>query len=241
MFLADMACAVALAERGVAAQGAAGFSLGEIPAACFVGLMDAAQAFGFVCQRAKAMQECSERHGGGMFALLGLSAGQVEGICARLPQAYPANYNCPGQTVVACADAAADALKQAASDQGGKAVKLAVSGAFHSPYMDAAGESIAAYLEEMAFGETQIPLYANATARTYGDPRELLAQQVNHPVLWQKTIENMVADGFDTFIELGPGKTLAGLIKKIDAGARACSVSDMESLENAVKYATENP
>ncbi|MCL1982665.1 MAG: ACP S-malonyltransferase [Clostridiales bacterium] len=235
LFLTDLACATALAEKGVPAHGVAGFSVGEIPAATCTGLMLPQQAFDFVCYRARAMQECSEKNKGTMFAVLKLPASEVESICEALPQTYPANYNCPGQTVVACAESSAAKLQQAVFEQGGKAVKLTVSGAFHSPFMSAASERIAAYLEKERFGAMQIPLYANTTAQIYDQPKELLTRQVTHPVLWQKTIENMIADGFDTFIEVGPSKTLSGLIKKIGTGVRVHNVSDMESLENTVE------
>ena len=235
VFLADLACAIALSEKGITADGAAGFSLGEIAAACYAGLMSRAQAFDFVSHRAKAMQDCAEKHKGSMFAVLRLSSGQVEDICSLIPGTYPVNYNAPGQTVVACADSSAEQLRQTVSKQRGKAVKLAVSGAFHSVFMDKAAASAAAYLKKESMGAMQIPLYSNVTARVYDDPKELLAKQINHPVLWQKTIENMVGDGFDTFIEAGPGKTLSGLIKKIAPDVRVFNVSDIPSLDNTVK------
>ena len=235
LFLTGLACAVALTEEGVIADGVAGFSLGEVPAACYAGLMEPPQAFDFVCHRAKAMQECAEKNKGNMFAILKLSADQVENICKSLIQAYPVNYNCPGQTVVACAEKTADALQKAVTEAGGKAIKLAVSGAFHSPFMDTASKSISDYFENEQLMQMRIPLYANATAQIYGDPKELLSKQVNHPVLWQKTVENMVSDGFDIFIEVGPGKTLSGLIKKTKTDVHICNVFDRQSLENTVK------
>ena len=231
MFLADLACAEALDENGVKAGGAAGFSLGEIPAACYAGLMGFDKAFDFVCRRAELMQECAEKNRGVMFAVLKLSAEQVESICAGIENAWPVNYNCPGQTVVACAESAAEELQSRIAEAGGKAVRLAVSGAFHSPFMDAASRGIAKHLEGESPGAPRVPLYANATAERYGDAKGLLAKQVNHPVLWQKTIENMARDGFDVFIEAGPGKTLAGLIKKIDGNVKALNVNDVKSLE----------
>ena len=234
LFLTDLSCAAVLTEKGVVAGGAAGFSLGEIPAACYAGLLTPQQAYDFVCHRAQAMQDCSEKQKGSMFAVMKLSNDQIESICAAF-EAYPANYNCPGQTVVACAAGCAENLRQAVTDQGGKALVLPVSGAFHSPLMDAAAGSVAAYLEKVSLGILRTPLYANVTARVYGDPRELLSAQVNHPVLWQKTIENMISDGFNTFIEVGPGKTLSGLIKKTNPDVRVYNVSDMESLENTMK------
>jgi [acyl-carrier-protein] S-malonyltransferase len=235
LFLADLACAHALTEHGVSADGAAGFSLGEIPAACYCGLMEEAQAFDFVCCRSEAMQAISEKQKGAMFAILQLPTGSVEGICAMVNHAYPVNYNCPGQTVAACAESSADELKERVAQAGGKAVRLHTGGAFHSPLMDAAAERLAAWLAKEPFGATRIPLYANATADVYGDPKELLAKQVNHPVLWQKTIERMISDGFDTFIEAGPGKTLCGLIRRISPDVRTYNVSDAASLEKTLE------
>ena len=234
VFLTDLACAAALTEKGVIADGVAGFSLGEIPAACYAGLLSQAQAFDFVRHRANAMQECAAKQKGCMFAILKLSIDVVEEICTSLTGAYPVNYNAPGQTVVACAETTADNLQKAVAEHGGKSIKLAVSGAFHSPFMDEASESVAKYLENLDFGTLEIPLYSNVTAGLYSDSKTLLTQQVNHPVLWQKTIENMINDGFDTFIEVGPGKTLSGLIKKINTEVRVFNVCDIPSLETTV-------
>ena len=242
VFLTDLACATALTENGVTADGVAGFSLGEIPAACYAGLMNRNQAFEFVKHRAEAMQKCALSRKGCMFAVLKLSSEKVEEVCNSLNEAYPVNYNSPGQTVVACAEDTAEELEKVIQENGGKAIKLAVSGAFHSPFMDTASETAATYLERENLGELQIPLYSNASAQTYSDsnkdPKELLTKQINHPVLWQKTIENMISDGFDTFIEVGPGKTLSGLIKKINPGVNAYNVSDVPSLEKTIEELT---
>jgi [acyl-carrier-protein] S-malonyltransferase len=235
LFLADLACALALSERGIKPEGLAGFSLGEIPAACFSGLMDEAQAFKFVCHRAEAMQACAEKSAGAMFALVKLSAAQIEALCASLDQVYPVNFNSAEQTVVACAESSAEALQSAVAAAGGKALKLKVSGAFHSPFMEEASASVARYLESVELDTPQIPLYANATAQPYGEAKELLATQIKSPVLWHKTIENMAADGFTTFVEVGPGKALTALIKRIDGSLVVHNVSDSESLERTLE------
>ena len=255
VFLMDLACAEVLAEKGIKAEGVAGFSLGEIPASCFAGLMNKEQAFAFVRHRAKVMHECSSKNKGSMFAVMKLSEEQVENICSSTENtfpgnAFPVNYNSPGQTVVACADDAAEDLVKAVSEHGGKAIKLAASGAFHSPFMDTASESVAKYLENEDFETLQIPIYSNFTAKEYNDgvsvnefntnAKMLLTKQVNNPVLWQKTIENMIKDGFDTFIEVGPGKTLSGLMKKINPDVRVYNVSDVPSLENTAEELTKN-
>jgi len=240
VFLMDLACAAVLTEKGIKADGLAGFSLGEIPAACYAGIFDPAQAFDFVQHRAKAMHECALKDAGCMFAVLKLSAKQIEEICNNVQGTYPANYNSPEQTVVACAESVAEELQKKVMEHGGKSVKLATSGAFHSVFMDAASISVSAYLNGVKLNDTLIPLYSNVTAKTYGDPEELLSKQVNHPVLWQKTIENMIGDGFDTFIEVGPGKTLSGLIKKINPDVFICNVSDVQSLEKTVEGLRNN-
>jgi len=234
VFLTDLACAYALSENGIKASGVAGFSLGEIPAACYTGLMTKKQAFDFVMHRAEAMHKCTITEKGTMLAVLKLPNEKVEEICNSLPKTYPVNYNSPGQVVVACAEESVKLLQDAVSEQGGKALILAVSGAFHSPFMDQAGKSVAEYLKKEELGEMTIPLYSNVTGQTYENSsmssKELLTKQVNNPVLWQKTIENMINDGFDTFIEVGPGKTLTGLIKKINPQVQTYNVSDVQSL-----------
>jgi len=238
VFLTDLACAMALSESGIKAEGVAGFSLGEVPAACYAGLMSSLQAFKFVQHRANAMHECTQKSKGAMFAVLKLSDSIVEDICKNLADAYPVNYNSPGQVVVACAQSAAEDLQKAVAEAGGRSMKLAVSGAFHSPFMNEASVSVEAYLENEIFGEMKTPLYSNTTAQIYDEPKKLLAKQINHPVLWQKSVENMISDGFDVFIEVGPGKTLSGLIKKINPNVQVYNVSDVPSLEKTIENVT---
>jgi [acyl-carrier-protein] S-malonyltransferase len=235
LFAMDLACARALQAHGVEASGAAGFSLGEIPALAYAGAMSDTQAFAFVHMRAQSMERCAAENPGAMYAVLRLTAAEVEQLCAQLEQAYPVNYNCPGQTVVACVERSAEALQRAVAAKSGKALPLAVSGAFHSPLMDKASGEAALFLHGQQFLPLRLPVYANATARIYEKPRSLLARQINHPVLWQQTIENMIAAGFDTFVEVGPGRTLSGLVKKITADVRTLTVSDLASLEQTVQ------
>jgi [acyl-carrier-protein] S-malonyltransferase len=234
LFAMDLACARALNERGVFADGVAGFSLGEIPAIAYAGLMSDREAFDFVMLRANAMQRCAEESKGAMLAILKLPANEVEALCRGFENAFPVNYNGEAQTVVACAEDVAERLQAAVAEKGGKAIRLAVSGAFHSPFMEKAGEAIREYLQDKEFKAGDISVYSNVTARRYGDPRELLEKQVKSPVLWQKTIENMIADGYTTFIEVGAGKTLSGLIKKINGGVQIHNVMDTPSLESTV-------
>lgn len=234
LFSLDLACASALNENGIYADGAAGFSLGEIPAIAHCGIMSEKQALDFVCFRAQAMQECAKQHKGGMFAVLGLTVDQVESICLNLEKAYPVNYNCEKQTVVACSVKDFENLQKSVASCGGKAVKLAVNGAFHSPFMNEASDEIMKYLKNQKLNEMNVPIYSNLTAKIYDDPKRLLSLQVNSPVLWQKTIENMITDGFDVFIEAGPGKTLSGLIKRISSDVKVLNVCDLASLDKVI-------
>ncbi|MPM38462.1 Malonyl CoA-acyl carrier protein transacylase [bioreactor metagenome] len=234
LFVTDLACAKLLNENGVFANAVAGFSLGEIPALAYSGLMTEEEAFDFVCLRGAAMQACADMRKGTMFAVLKLKAAEVETVCDIVQDAYPVNYNWEGQTVVACGLDSADALVLAITKIGGKAIPLAVSGAFHSPLMAEAAAEIETYLSDKTFGQMKVPLYSNVTAQIYNEPKMLPALQVKRPVLWQKTIENMISDGIDTFIEVGPGKTLSGLIKKINGDVKTLNVCDVSSLENTL-------
>lgn len=232
LFAMDYACAMAAVGAGAAPACCAGFSLGEVAAACFAGIMDFDQAFRFVIRRAEAMQACAERTEGSMGAVLRLTARQVEEICESLPgKAYPVNYNCPGQTVVACQADAYDEVAQKVTQARGRMMKLNVSGAFHSPWMaDATGE-LAEYLAGQKLAQPRMDLYANINARPYeGDAAQLISRQISSPVRWQETIERMSEKGVDTFIELGAGKTLSGLIRKTLAGARVFNVEKPEDL-----------
>jgi [acyl-carrier-protein] S-malonyltransferase len=256
LFIDDLACANALIEAGVTPEGVAGFSLGEVVACVLAGVMSAEQAFDFVTLRAAAMQDCNERHPGTMFAVVKLTPIQVDQVAAAVGLAWPVNYNCPGQVVVACDESVADALAQAVKQAGGRAIRLAVGGAFHSPLMDEAVPQLAAWLDQQQFGDPTIPIFANATAAPYepsnrsieqatdlatdpsilpATPAKLLSYQVNHPVLWQKSIEAMIADGFDCFIEVGPGKTLSGFIKKINPDVAIHNVADAASLATTLE------
>lgn len=234
LFSMDLACARALNEAGVYAEGAAGFSLGEIPALCYCGLLGTRDALALVRLRADAMRRCAEEHPGAMIAVLRLSAEEVQAVCDELAGAYAVNFNAPGQTVVACAEQTVEALGSRVLSLGGKTLRLAVGGAFHCPLMQGAREALAAFVAGRGFGAMNPPLYANATGEVYADPEALIPRQVASPVLWQKTIERMRMDGFDRFIEVGPGQVLSGLIKKIDPGAAVFHTSDLLSLKHTV-------
>ncbi len=227
----DMACARALEAAGVHADAVAGFSLGELAALAFAGVLDEQEAFRLVCRRSELMDAACTANPGGMAAVLKLTPGQVEQIAAQAG-AYPVNYNSPAQTVCAGRKEAVAALCDLAKQAGGRAMPLAVQGAFHSPLMGSARDGLEAALAGVEFRRAEVPVWANATAAPYPSDaqaaRELLAAQVASPVRWAQTLEGMAAQGIDTFIEVGPGKTLTGLVKRTlsEACALSCETPD---------------
>lgn len=236
LFACDLAAAKAAQERGIQPDCAAGFSLGEAAAIAFSGMLTEAEAFSMVCKRAELMNEAAQKNPGAMAAVMKLSPQQVETLCGPIENAWPVNYNSPKQTVVAASADTIDQVVAAASAQRGRAVKLAVSGAFHSPLMHSAADGLREYLASVSLREERLPVYANLTAEPYGgDKKETMAAQCENPVQWQKTIENMIANGVDTFIEVGVGKTLVGLIKKINPEVTVYQIENKEGLDAAAE------
>ena len=242
LYSLSLALASALQEEGVKPDMTAGFSLGEVSALSFAGVFQGDDGFRFVCERAAVMQDVSKRHPGGMAAVLKLSAAEVEALCADITDVYPVNFNCPGQLVVAGSAEALVKLGKAAAASGGRALTLKVSGAFHSPYMDEAANELRRILKGYDLEAPRLPVYANMTAEPYpAQPYTLLADQVNHPVLWQQTIEQMIQQGATDFIEVGAGSTLCGLISKTDCTVRTMSMDSPEDFEEAInRYAKES-
>lgn len=233
LFCVDLAAAKALEEAGVRPDVLAGFSLGEAAALTYGDSFETMEAgFRLVCKRAQAMGMAAEKYPGAMAAVLRLSNDTVEALCRTFQQMYPVNYNAPGQLVVAGSADEMDLFCTRVTEAGGKALPLKVSGGFHSPFMKEAAELMKTELEQLEFNLPRLPVYANLTAYPYeGDPKTLLYMQTKSPVRWQETVENMAADGVETFIEVGAGKTLCGLIKKIIKGARVFSVQEAADIE----------
>lgn len=232
LFCVDLAAAEALKEAGIMPDMAAGFSLGEVAAVTFAGVFSHAEGFSLVTKRGEAMQAAAEKVDSAMAAVLKLTNQQVEDLCRLHPGVYPVNYNCPGQLVVAGLKPALQDFLSDVAANGGRAVPLNVSGGFHSPFMESASIKLAQVVAEMEAKEPEIPVYANYTAEPYGDNAGyLLEKQVSNPVRWQQTVEKMIAAGVDTFIEVGAGKTLCGLVKKTSRGVKVYNVEDAASLE----------
>ena len=236
VFVHDLAAAVALRERGVVPAACAGFSLGEVAALTFAGTFDTRAGFELVCERAALMAAAAERHPGCMRAVIKLDAAQVENLAKQAGEdCWPVNYNSPQQTVVAGPPEALQELDVLVKEAGGRAMKVAVSGAFHSPYMAEATEGLATYIQAgHAPSPLLIPVMANMTAAPYpADPRaasDVLANQVSHAVRWVDTLHALQNQGIDTFIEVGPGKTLSGLVKRTLSDVRVYSCETAEQI-----------
>lgn len=201
-----------------------GHSLGEFSALVACGAVDFESALRLVAVRASEMQKCCEANPGGMAAIIGLPNEKVEEICAGTSGiVIPANYNCNGQVVISGEKQAVEAACEAMKAAGAKrALPLSVSGAFHSPLMEAARVELGKAIEKTEVRTPSCPIYQNVTAKPETDPariKENLLQQLTSPVKWTQTVENMLADGATTFRELGPGNVLQGLIKRIAASA----------------------
>lgn len=206
----------------------AGHSLGEFSALVAAGALSFEDGLRLVAKRAAAMQKACEAQPSTMAAVLGLEDGVVEDICAKIDGVVvAANYNCPGQLVISGAieavDAACEQLKAAGAR---RALRLPVGGAFHSPLMEPAKVELQEAIEAAPFQTPICPVYQNVDAQPYTDPEQIKANliaQLTAPVRWTQIVQNMMADGVDSFVELGPGAVLQGLIKKVDRTADAVS------------------
>ena len=228
LFAMEMAAAAVLEEKGVHGDAAAGFSMGEVAALTYGGAMDLEKGFRLICQRGLLMQKAAEKQDTAMAAVVKLSAERVEEICERFEALYPVNFNSPGQVSVAGKAEVMVPFFEEVKKAGGKAIPLKVKGAFHSPFMAEASEAFGDLLRESPIALPKLEVYSNVSAKPYREnPGELLAKQISSPVRWEELIKNMVASGVDTFIEIGPGKTLCNLIRRIDPAVKVCSAAEV--------------
>ncbi len=235
MYLTEIAAAEALREAGIEADAVAGFSLGEIAALAYSGITGEEDGFRIVTKRAELMQREAEKHPAVMDAVLKLSDECVENTAALFSQVYPVNYNSPGQVVVSASESSIGDFEAKIKEEGGRTMRLNVSGGFHSPFMHDAAVAFASELEKYTFAESRMDIYSNVTGKKYeGDVKHLLSKQIESPVRWVSIVREMIANGIDTFIEIGPGTTLTGLIKRIDKNVRTYNVSDAQSIANIV-------
>lgn len=230
VFLHSVILAKSLGEK-FAPDMVAGHSLGEFSALVAAGAIDFADGVSLVSKRAMAMQKACEMNPSTMAAIIGLPDDKVEEICASVQGevVVPANYNCPGQLVISGTMAGIDKACELATAAGARrALKLSVSGAFHSPLMEPAKVELAAAIEATSFRAPICPVYQNVTTKAETDPETIkanLVKQLTSPVKWTQSVQNMIAAGADSFTEVGPGSVLVGLVRKIDKGVETISAA----------------
>jgi [acyl-carrier-protein] S-malonyltransferase len=235
---ASYACLEASREAGVGLPPpsfVAGHSLGEYTALAAAGVLDFADAVSLSRERGRLMHEAGQMTPGGMAAIIGLDEAPLAELCAE-SGAKVANFNCPGQIVISGAEENINRAVDMAKDKGAhRAIPLQVSGAFHTPLMQPAVDGLAIAIAKLNFEDPTTPIIGNTTAQPLTTAAavktELLDQLVNC-VQWQRSVEYMISNGVSTFIEIGPGKVLAGLIKRIDRGVKILNIGDVESVRN---------
>ncbi len=225
--------------KGLKADITAGLSLGEYCALAISGGMYDREAIYAVRKRGILMQNAVPCGDGAMAAVLGMESKQIESILESMEDVFIANYNCPGQIVITGKKEAVFEAGELLRDQGARRVlPLNVSGPFHSPFLKDAGEKLNETLNEISWKELRIPYVTNVTGKTVSETgaiQELLVQQVFSPVLWQQSMEQMISEGVNTFIEIGPGNTLRGFLKKIDQNVKVCSLNTWEAMEKILE------
>ena len=239
MVTASIAMMRVLEENGIKPDVAAGLSLGEYCALAAAGVMSDEDAIRTVRQRGILMQEAVPVGEGAMAAILALDAAAIEEVTGAMEGVWIANYNCPGQIVISGEKAAVEEACEKLKAAGAKrAVMLNVSGPFHSGMLTAAGEKLGQVLSRVELHEPRIPYVANVTAqyvKSAAEVKELLTRQVSSSVRWQQSVEAMIGDGVDTFIEIGPGKTLAGFMRKISRDVKTLNVEKLEDIGKAAE------
>lgn len=242
MLTAEAAILKALLEKGYKPDVTAGLSLGEYGALMASGVLDWKDAFALIRKRGIYMQEAVPT-GGAMAAVLALDAAVIEEICKNTDGIVSiANYNCPGQIVITGEEAAVAAAGEKCKEAGAKrVVTLNVSGPFHSQMLADAGEKLGKELEQVEILDFSIPYLANVNADYVTETsavKDLLRLQVSSSVRWQQSVEKMIADGVDEFVEIGPGRTLTGFMRKINKDVKVCNIDKMEDFE---KFVAEHP
>ncbi len=244
IFTASVAVWHAMAEavpQACVFEAMAGLSLGEYTALHLAGAMDFEDVLRVVRRRGRLMQDAAVSRPGGMVSILGLDEDKVAALCTEASAAgvvRPANFNSPGQIVVSGEKGGCERIVGLVEQQGGRAVPLKVAGAFHSPLMQSAADGLREALEAVAIRPPRVPVIANVNGRRHEEPatiRAWLVQQLVEPVQWHRSIEGLIADGFDRFVEIGPGRVLTGLMRRINRTVLATSISDAAALDKLRK------
>jgi [acyl-carrier-protein] S-malonyltransferase len=232
----------ALEGKGIKPYVTAGFSLGEYSALVCSGVLSFEEAVALVRKRGKYMSEAVPEGKGTMAAIIGLDREKVLEVCARASEfgvAEAVNFNCPGQIVIAGEVEAVEKAMEFAKEAGAmKAIRLQVSGPFHSSLLRLASEKLGEELKKLTLKEIQVPILSNINASYISEGKEfydILPKQAMSPVFWEDIIRKMLEDGVDTFIEFGPGKTLSSFVKKIDRKVSVLNVEDLKSLDKAIE------
>ncbi len=223
----------AIRTRGITADFVVGHSVGELAALGAAESIAATDTISLVRERGIAMAEAAQARPGSMAAILGLADEVVEGLCRRIANVWPANYNCPGQIVVSGEDdAVGECCAEAEKEGARRTVRLRVSGAFHSPLVERAAERLRPAVERIHFVDPRTAFMSTVTAKLEdaGRYRELLIEQLTAPVKFTQAARELVGKGVTTFVEVGPGNVLSGLLKRIDRSVRIISVSNMQEL-----------
>ena len=244
VYTADCAAFAAVAEAGVDFDCVAGFSLGEYAALVGAGSISFEEGLKLVMKRAAWMQDAADATGGGMAAVLGKTAKEVDDLVESIKGdgvLCAVNYNCPGQTVVAGDEQEFPKFLEYCKANRVKAIKLAVSGAFHSSCMKDASDYILEYITNIDITDPQKALYSNTLGRPYESTelKRVLARQTSEPVYFERIIRDMMSKGVDTFVEVGPGNTLTGFVRRTDKTAKTYNVNDEKSLNDTIKALTE--
>ena len=230
----SLAVLAAIKARGIKPDFVIGHSVGEFAALAAAGALKFEDAIALVRERGLAMAEAARTNPGSMAAILGLDDEVVERICRRILNVWPANYNCPGQIVVSGENPAVDEACELAEQEGARrAIKLRVSGAFHSPLVARAADRLRPALDLVKFAEPAAPFMSTVTARIETAKRmgPLLVEQLTAPVRFTQAAQALLREGVQTWVEVGPGNVLSGLVKRIDRSARTIAVSTPESLD----------
>ena len=239
MVTTSIAMTKVLEEKGVKPDVAAGLSLGEYCALYAAGAMTEKDAIATVRQRGILMQEAVPVGQGAMAAILAMDASAIEEVISGIDGVQIANYNCPGPIVISGTKEAVETACEKLKEAGAKrAIMLNVSGPFHSRMLTGAGEKLGEVLEQVEIHPLSIPYVANVTAEYVtdaADVKPLLMKQVSSSVRWEQSVRAMLADGVDTFIEIGPGKTLAGFMKKIDRTVKVLNIEKLEDVDKVVE------
>lgn len=232
----SLAILAALRERGLEPDVVVGHSVGEFAALAAAGVLETGTTIGLVRERGLAMAAAARERPGAMAAILGLEDEEVERLCRRIVGVWPANYNCPGQVVVSGEhDAVDECCAEAESIGARRAVRLKVSGAFHSPLVARAADHLKPALDRVRFTEPLAPFMSTVTARIEPAQRlgALLVDQLTAPVRFTQAATELVRDGVTTFVEVGPGNVLSGLVRRIDRSVKTISVNTLDGLDRA--------